>query len=161
MSREIEKIRFGAAQLLTFVDYSSRCTAFSNLTEERNRKVSDAVKKWAKTHREHYYKMGVLGTIKARELGLSGTLTSLEIKMEKALRKNKVRYLSQRRYGMGIMDFYLPEGNIALFVDGTIWHADPRIYDATDILFLGRRFRKENGTKRLPQMWKKDGKHNS
>jgi G:T-mismatch repair DNA endonuclease (very short patch repair protein) len=46
--------------------------------------------------------------------------------MEKALRKYKIRYVSQLRYGIGIMDFYLPEGNIALFVDGGIWHADPR-----------------------------------
>jgi hypothetical protein len=50
-------------------------------------------------------------------MGLSGIPTSLEIKMEKALRKYKIRYLSQHRYGMGIMDFYLPEVNIALFVD--------------------------------------------
>jgi len=37
--------------------------------------------------------------------------------MEKALKQHKIRYRSQFRYGMGIMDFYLPEGNIALFVD--------------------------------------------
>jgi hypothetical protein len=33
---------------------------------------------------------------------------------------------------MGIMDFYLPKGNIALFVDGGIWHTDPRLYKPDD-----------------------------
>jgi hypothetical protein len=58
------------------------------------------------------------GALKARSLGLSGKPTGLEIKMERALRKYDIPYISQREYGMGIMDFYLPEGNIALFVDG-------------------------------------------
>ena len=101
-------------------------------TEERNKKVSEAVKMWAKTHREHYYKIGILGALKARELGLSGIPTGLEIKMEKELRKHRIRYLSQRRYGMGIMDFYLPEGNIALFVDGGVWYADHRKYEPNE-----------------------------
>lgn len=39
-------------------------------TDERNRKVAEGVKKWAKTHREHYYKIGILGALKARKLGL-------------------------------------------------------------------------------------------
>jgi hypothetical protein len=56
-------------------------------TEERNKKVSEAVKKWAKTHREHYYKIGILGALKARKMGLSGIPTSLEIKMEKDTQK--------------------------------------------------------------------------
>jgi hypothetical protein len=107
-------------------------------TEERNKKVSDAVKKWAKAHPEHYYKMGVLGAVKARKLGLSGQPTGLEIRMEKALREHKIRYISQRRYDMATLHFYLPEGNIALFVDGGIWHADPREYDATYTLFFVR-----------------------
>jgi DNA mismatch endonuclease (patch repair protein) len=89
-------------------------------TPERNRRVSEGVKKWAKAHPEHYYNMGVLGALKARKMGIYGIATNLETIMEKALRKYKIRYLSQRRYDIGIMDFYLPEGNIALFVDGGI-----------------------------------------
>jgi hypothetical protein len=45
-------------------------------TKERNKKVSSAVKEWAKTHREHYYRIGVLGALKARSLGLSGKPTT-------------------------------------------------------------------------------------
>ena len=126
----------------------------------RNKKVSEAVKKWAKTHREHYHKMGVLGALKARKLGLSGIPTILEIKMEKALRKYKIRYWSQRKHGMGIMDFYLSEGNIALFVDGGVWHADPRIYEPTDTLFFRfKTSRKESIT--AADVWRKDRIHNS
>ena len=96
---------------------------------------------------------------KARELGVSGTPNGLELKMEKALRKSKIRYLSQRRYGMGIIDFYLPDGNIALFVDGGVWHADPRKFEATDILFFeSNTSRKESIT--AADVWRKDRTHN-
>jgi hypothetical protein len=27
-------------------------------------------------------------------------------------------------------------GNIVLFADGGVWHADPRLFDATDVLFF-------------------------
>jgi DNA mismatch endonuclease, patch repair protein len=130
-------------------------------TKERNKKVSNAVKEWAKTHREHYYKIGILGAMKARKMGLYGISTSLEIKMEKALRKYKIRYLSQRRYGVGIMDFYLPDGNIALFVDGGVWHADPRLYGPDDVLFFGSKTsKKEWKNVTAKDIWKKDRFHN-
>jgi DNA mismatch endonuclease, patch repair protein len=130
-------------------------------TPERNRRVSEAVKKWAKTHPEHYYRMGVLGAIKARELGLSGTPTKPEEIMEAALKKENIRYVQQYNFGIGIMDFYLPEGNIALFVDGRVWHADPRVYDSTDILFFGSKISKVEWTKvTAADVWKKDRRHN-
>jgi DNA mismatch endonuclease, patch repair protein len=128
-------------------------------TEERNKKVSEAVKKWAQTHKDHYHKMGILGALKARKLGLSGLPTGIEILMEKALKKHKIRYRSQFRYGMGIMDFYLPEGNIALFIDGGVWHADPRSYKPTDTLFFNpNTSRKEPLT--AADVWRKDKTHN-
>ena len=127
-------------------------------TDERNRRVSQAVKKWAKSHPEHYSKIGVLGAIKARKLGLSGQPTGLEIRMERALKAHKIWYISQYRYGIGIMDFYLPEGNIALFVDGRVWHADPRLFDATDILFFKfKTSRSEPIT--AADVWRKDRIH--
>jgi very-short-patch-repair endonuclease len=126
-------------------------------TEERNRRVSEAAKKWAKLHPEHYPRIGILGALKARKLGLSGLPTGLEIKMEKALRKYKIRYISQYRYGIGIMDFYLPEGNIALFVDGGVWHADPRKYDPNDILFFGSKTsRRQLKIVTAKDKWRKD-----
>jgi hypothetical protein len=36
-------------------------------TKERNKKVSNAVKEWAKTHREHYYRIGVLGGFESKK----------------------------------------------------------------------------------------------
>ena len=65
-------------------------------TPDRNRRVSEAVKKWAKLHPEHYSRIGVLGALKARKMGLYRISTSLETIMEKALRKYKIRYFSQR-----------------------------------------------------------------
>jgi DNA mismatch endonuclease (patch repair protein) len=131
-------------------------------TEDRNRRVSEGVKKWAKANPEHYYKIGVLGALKARKMGLYGIATNLEAIMEKALRKQKIRYISQQRYGIGIMDFYLPEGNIALFVDGGIWHADPRLYKPDDTLFFKFKTSKKEWKNVIAKdVWKKDRIHNA
>jgi G:T-mismatch repair DNA endonuclease (very short patch repair protein) len=82
--------------------------------------------------------------------------------MEKALRRYKIRYLPQRRYGMGIMDSYLPEGNIALFVDGEVWHADPRSYAPNAILFFGSKtFRTKWKNVTAEDKWRKDRIHNN
>ncbi len=81
--------------------------------------------------------MGIRGAMKAREKGLRGLPTNIEKAMENAL-KNNIRYIPQYRFNIGIMDFYLPDAKIALFVDGTIRHADPRLYKAEDVLFSSR-----------------------
>jgi DNA mismatch endonuclease, patch repair protein len=131
-------------------------------TPERNRRVSEAVKKWAKLHPEHYSRIGVLGALKTRKMGLYGISTNLETIMQKALRKYKIRYISQHRYGKGIMDFYLPEGNIALFADGGVWHADPRLYEPDDILFFGfKTSRKKWKNVTAKDIWRKDRTHNN
>ena len=130
-------------------------------TAERNRKVSKAVKLWAKLHPEHYRKIGVLGALKARQLGLSGVPTSLEIMMENALKKRKIRHIPQQRYSIGIMDFLIPEVKIAVFLDGGVWHADPRIYEASDVLFFGRKSSKSEWSKiTAEEIWKKDKEQN-
>jgi hypothetical protein len=36
-------------------------------TPERNKKVSQAVKRWAALHPEHYKRIGIKGTLKARK----------------------------------------------------------------------------------------------
>jgi DNA mismatch endonuclease (patch repair protein) len=116
-------------------------------TPERNQKVSQAVKIWAAEHPEHYQRMGTMGALAARQLGLFGLPTKLEKYMEDALKKYNIKYIPQYRYTIGLMDFYLPDVKIALFVDGAIWHADPRIYQGQDTLFFG---------KTAQQVWEKD-----
>ena len=116
-------------------------------TPERNQKVSQAVKIWAAEHPEHYQRMGAMGALAARQLGLFGLPTRLEKYMENALKKYNIKYIAQYKYTIGLMDFYLRDTKIALFVDGKIWHADPRIYQAQDTLFFG---------KTAKQVWEKD-----
>lgn len=61
---------------------------------------------------------------------------------------------------MGIMDFYFPEGNIALFVDGGVWHADPRLYKPDDTLFFEfKTSKKEWKVVTAKEVWKKDRLH--
>ena len=40
--------------------------------DNRNKRVSEGVKRWATEHPEHYYRMGTLGASRTRELGLNG-----------------------------------------------------------------------------------------
>ena len=116
-------------------------------TDDRNRRVSEGVKRWVANHPEHYYRMGTLGASKTRELGLNGIPTKIELIMEDILKKYNIHYIPQYKYTIGFMDFCIPDSNLAIFVDGTYWHADPRIFKAEDILFFG---------KSAEWVWKKD-----
>lgn len=99
-------------------------------------------------HPEHYKRIGIKGALKARILGLSGLPAGIEKAMENALKKNNIRYLPQQSYKIGILDFYLPDVEVALFVDGTSWHADPMIYKEHDRLFFSRKISRNRRTKR-------------
>ena len=72
--------------------------------------------------------------------------------MEEALKKYNINYIRQQQFEIGIMDFYLPEGNVAVFVDGDVWHANPEKYKCDDILFYG---------KTANSIWNRDLYHNS
>jgi DNA mismatch endonuclease (patch repair protein) len=121
-------------------------------TPERNRKVSESGKKWIAEHSDEHRKKAVKGALKARELGLFCISTRLEKYMEDALKKNGMYYIPQYDYTIGVIDFYLPEANIALFVDGSCWHANPERYKEEDILFFG---------KTAKEIWEKDAHHNA
>ena len=55
--------------------------------------------------------------------------TNIEIKMESGLKKKKILYEKQKSlHGVAIVDFYLPESNIAIQCDGCFWHNCPIHY---------------------------------
>jgi DNA mismatch endonuclease, patch repair protein len=83
--------------------------------------------------------------------------------MENALKINNIRYIPQYPFNIGIMDFYLPDAKIALFVDGTIWHADPTVYEADDALFFSRKISRDVKSNKLTakEVWLKDAQHNA
>jgi DNA mismatch endonuclease (patch repair protein) len=83
--------------------------------------------------------------------------------MQNALDKNKIRYEQQCRFKIGIMDFYLPDAKIALFVDGTIWHADPRVYEEHEQLFFSKKISRTEAWKKVTakEVWLKDAQHNA
>lgn len=129
-------------------------------TSERNKKVSEAGKKWISEHPDEHRRKAVKGAIKCRELGLLGHPTQPEKDMEIALKTYGIQYITQYEYGIGIMDFYLPAGNIALFVDGQIWHADPGIYKPDDIMFFSKNTLKiKYEQKTAKDIWCKDHYH--
>jgi DNA mismatch endonuclease (patch repair protein) len=120
-------------------------------TAERNKKVAAASRRWIAEHPDEHRMKGVKGALQARKLGLFRLSTKLENKMEEALKKYNISYRLQQEFEIGIMDFYLPEGNIAVFVDGDVWHANPKKYKGDDVLFYG---------KIATSIWMKDLYHN-
>lgn len=73
-------------------------------------------------------------TAKAIAEGRIPRVSGLEQRVEKVLHKLGINFLAQHgirdvqgRYG-AVLDFYLPDENIALEVNGTFWHSDPRAY---------------------------------
>ncbi|HEY7569887.1 MAG TPA: DUF559 domain-containing protein [Nitrososphaeraceae archaeon] len=120
-------------------------------TSERNKKVAAASRKWIAEHPDEHRKKAVKGALQASKLGLFQLSTKLEDKMEEALKKYKISYKRQQDFEIGIMDFYLPEGNIAMFIDGDVWHANPEKYKRDDLLFFG---------KTANSIWMRDMRHN-
>ena len=50
--------------------------------------------------------------------------TSIEEKTRKALEKNKIDFIQEKKIGRYSIDFYLPKYNLCLEVDGSYWHRD-------------------------------------
>jgi G:T-mismatch repair DNA endonuclease (very short patch repair protein) len=108
-------------------------------------------------------KKAVKGAKRCRELGLAGHPTKPEKDMEIALAKYGIQYIPQYDFKIGIMDFYLPDGNIALFVDGEVWHADPSLYNPNDIMFFGKNSFKDKKYAKITakEIWNKNRQQNA
>jgi very-short-patch-repair endonuclease len=52
--------------------------------------------------------------------------SKLEKKIEQIISDANLSYIKQWKYDLGIADFFLPEKNIVLEVDGTYWHSLPK-----------------------------------
>jgi len=94
---------------------------------------------------------------KIKALHKSGYRTSkLETRIEECLKENNISYTHQfllkinktRRF----YDFYLPEFNIIIEVNGDYWHANPKVYKANDIINYCF------GKKKAKEIWEKDKK---
>lgn len=80
--------------------------------------------------------------------------TKIELKVKKILNDNSIKYIHQfdRISGM-YNDFYLPEYNLIIEVDGDYWHANPNKYEANQLIkYPGNRLLKAK------DVWEKDKK---
>jgi len=59
----------------------------------------------------------------------------LETRVAKILKKQKIKYIWQYPLGRYLYDFYLPNTNKLIEVNGTFWHADPRKYDRNNLKY--------------------------
>jgi very-short-patch-repair endonuclease len=64
--------------------------------------------------------------------------TDIERIMGRALRDAKVKYVEQQRVGPYYADFYLPELNVIVEVDGEYWHRGREDKDAQRDAYMAR-----------------------
>lgn len=69
--------------------------------------------------------------VSARMKRVGTSRTGAELKVEKILRKLKIRYRRNVKSLPGTPDFFLVEHQIAVFVDGCFWHGCPRCFSGT------------------------------
>jgi very-short-patch-repair endonuclease len=74
------------------------------------------------------------------EKTISSFLLNEKIAFKKQFKIDLTRKLTQRK-AFVVYDFFLPDFNLLIEVQGTYWHADPRIFLPTDLVHLpGDRF---------------------
>lgn len=79
---------------------------------------------YRKKHTDSVKEKSRLTAIKLLASGvLRNRATSIEIKMEEALKRKKIYYKKQLPIGnITVVDFYLPEYNVVIYCDGSFWH---------------------------------------
>lgn len=63
---------------------------------------------------------------------MSKKLTAPEKQLKKILKELKVKFEPQKIIASKIYDFYVPQANLIIEVDGDYWHANPDIYSESD-----------------------------
>lgn len=78
--------------------------------------------------------------IRKRKRQFTPTVSKLEdVFAEKFLDPLKVVYERQKRIGMFIYDFFVPEYNLLIEVNGAYYHSDPRVYKSEDLNSMQRK----------------------
>lgn len=81
----------------------------------------------------------------------NGSISGLEKRIQKILIDADINWIKQFEYKHKFYDLYLPDFNTIIEVHGNYWHANPSMYQASDvILYPG------NNMKTAEEVWKKD-----
>jgi DNA mismatch endonuclease, patch repair protein len=104
-------------------------------------------KEWALQNLEHMRTNSIKGCVAAQKYGKNGN-SKPERRVKRELAHLGVNFLGNYPYKHGEIDIFIPEKKIAVFIDGTIWHGDPKCFNPDDVLPLRKRAVKD--------VWKKD-----
>jgi|688.fasta_scaffold835985_2 very-short-patch-repair endonuclease len=105
-------------------------------TEERNKKIADGKKQWWTSQNkdilndwlgkyrgsEKHINMCKSNQIKATKAALGRKQSKPEIEFENELKNKNVEYKTQYYVGSYAFDFYLPEENLLIEIDGKFYH---------------------------------------
>ena len=67
-------------------------------------------------------------SLKNKASNMSKTMTKPEREMNQILEELKVEFEPQKVVGFKIYDFYVPQANLLIEVDGDYFHANPEVY---------------------------------
>lgn len=85
-----------------------------------------------------------------RRTTTEGNCSQLEINIRNVLSENAIKYETQFSIKPYLYDLYLKDINTIIEVNGTLWHADPTIYDKDDLI--------PRVNKKAEEIWLKDQK---
>lgn len=105
-------------------------------TEERNKKVANGKKKWWATQNkdilntwlgeyrgsDKHIEMCKSNQIKATKASVGKKESKPEVAFELELKENNINYIKQFFVGTYPFDFYLPDENLLIEIDGTFYH---------------------------------------
>jgi len=134
---------------------------------DRRAKISKALKGRPKT--EEHKKIMLVQLAKNRKELLKGNPSKLEYTFAEILTGLGIEHIHQYNVDGFEYDFYIPEKNLLLEVDGDYWHGNPNVYDELQLNGMQRKNRgldtlkdihaKKHGYN-LVRIWEKDIRSN-
>jgi very-short-patch-repair endonuclease len=77
--------------------------------------------------------------LKKKASKMSTKMTKPEREMNQILKELKVEFEPQKVVGFKIYDFYVPQANLLIEVDGDYFHANPEVYTEGDLNSMQKR----------------------
>jgi very-short-patch-repair endonuclease len=103
--------------------------------------------------------------LKKKASKMSKTMTKPEREMNQILEELKVEFEPQKVVGFKIYDFYVPQANLLIEVDGDYFHANPEVYTEGSLNSMQKRNVKNDEFKdtlangrgyKLTRVWESD-----
>ncbi len=115
--RAISAAKKGVQRNLDYFDFT--CPVCNKTYQYRN---------ILRNRKKKYCSVECQNTIWVRAPRYNGTMNKLETRFSEILNEMKINYFSQYQIGLYFADFYLPDYNLIILVDGDYWHVNEHVH---------------------------------